>query len=272
MINEDGRFNITVIEMTNKLCHTIFDTKVIAGMKEVDDCMYHYKYKRYLAAVVGTVSSVANIVLGVTNFIRGAYEPINTDLKVEAMNQLSQRVESSSRLVLLDSATRDQEEQRELRIVSDSAEHHLQQIREVSEQVPMLVWLAYHTTHELYAGVANLKAIKNHCSRGRLATLELAEMLEYEELGQIYPDETTLVSVNVNAKEREINFVYQVEDVIGLGYVDIGLTIAILIGIIYVAIRVSFIVKSRRAMSGGVQTSEGQAQEIPMHTTNSLHF
>lgn len=46
---------------------------------------------------------------------------------------------------------------------------------------------------------------------GHLATQELAEMLERHELRDISPEETVLISVSVNSREKEIEFVHKLK-------------------------------------------------------------
>lgn len=68
--------------------------------------------------------------------------------------------------------------------------------------------MTYHVIHELYAGSANLKSIRKQCLSGRLATLEISEMLENLNLAQISPEDTRLETVNLNRSEKELEFTY----------------------------------------------------------------
>lgn len=129
--------------------------------------------------------------------------------KRDTLNVLSKQVNESSLTSLQDKSAMLAEVEKEFSIVSKTAKFHIEQIREEVQQVPMMVWLAYHVTHELYAGAANLKAIKTECGSGRLATQEIAEMLELESLGQIDPTDTQLESLTTNEKDSEIEVIYR---------------------------------------------------------------
>lgn len=59
--------------------------------------------------------------------------------------------------------------ERELQVVSPSTRLHLEQVRYELSDVLMLIWISQHVINELYAGVANLKAVKKHCSSSRFS-------------------------------------------------------------------------------------------------------
>lgn len=101
------------------------------------------------------------------------------------------------------------ETEQELTVISETAANHLDELRDQASRIPIIVWTSYHVIHEMYAGAANLQAIKQNCKRGHLAIQELSEMLERDELKEISPEETTLLSVTSNVKEKEIEFVYK---------------------------------------------------------------
>lgn len=117
---------------------------------------------------------------------------------------------------MLDTHSKIKETEQELAIVSSASTYHPAQIAEESSNFPLLLWSSNHAVSEIYAGIANLKAIKNHCMFGQLATKEIGEMLDDHELMRLEPEETTLESVVVDLVKREISFVYLLDEAIEL--------------------------------------------------------
>lgn len=95
-----------------------------------------------------------------------------------------------------------------------SSRYHVEQVRNELSNVPLLIWISQHVINELYAGVANLKTVKQHCGHRRLATTELAEMMEYRSLEDLSPEDTVLESINVDSDARQMRFTYYVDPAI----------------------------------------------------------
>lgn len=130
LLNEEGKFNASVMELTKFMCTSIFNEKVITAMHELDDCLYRTRSKRDLASVVTVASTVASIILGVTNLIEGSSEE-NTELaRKDVLSHLANRVSDSSKTILMDRVLKNLEEEREIEIESQTANRHIQQIKE----------------------------------------------------------------------------------------------------------------------------------------------
>lgn len=236
-INEEAKFNVSLIEITKNICKSTFDKRVVPAFNDIKDCLQPFdanqtRDKRDLAAVAGIVSTAASVIVGVTNLIKGSSGEAAISNKGDTLRELEKVVDAGSKLALTNRATRSSESEREIMIVSETSQSHLAQVREESAKVPMLVWTTFHVANELYAGAANLKAIKQQCSLGRLATTELAEMLENESLASILPDDTVLRSITVNSHDRIIEFVFSVERELVLSMTELGIGAAILISVI----------------------------------------
>lgn len=104
----------------------------------------------------------------------------------------------------------------DMEVVSETAKQHLEQIKEEAEQIPMLVWVTYHLVNEMYAGAANLRAVRRECIRGKLAAQELGEMIESSDLMEINADDTKLISVH-SPEEGTLEFVYREKYSVSLG-------------------------------------------------------
>lgn len=115
--------------------------------------------------------------------------------------------------------------------MSDMARNHFDIRQQKMNEIPKLVWATYHVVHELYAGAANIEAVRDMCRERKLANYELAELIEYDSLADVSPGETRLDSVIVNLKEREVEFTYRV-----------GVSYEVEKGIIFLTIIVFFVI------------------------------
>lgn len=210
-LNEATKFNTTVIEMTKQFCNSTFHENILPALEGLNGCMPAARVKRDLAAVASVAGSVAGIVAGVSNLIRGTSEETTSATKRETIEHLAKQVEETSRLTLSDNSSKNHEEERELQVVSETATLHPDEAKEAAKDIPMVLWMANHALHELKAGVANLKAIKQHCSQGHMATKEIGELIEHQGLLDLDPNWTELISVMVNAENREVEFTYKIE-------------------------------------------------------------
>ena len=213
-----------------RLCKTTYEKRVIPAFDDIAGCLPIFnsiqREKRDLTSVASMAYTAANIVLGVTNLIRGSHGESAIGTKADTLKALDKDLDNNTKVSLTDGGTRTIEQEREIQIVSESSLSHLELVREESAKVPMLVWSAFHVANELYAGITNLKAIKKHCSQGRLATNELAEMLELSSFASILPQDTKLKSVTVNTSTKEIEFVYELDQGLVLSLKDLTFGLA----------------------------------------------
>lgn len=231
-LNNEARANVTYNELTKKLCDSIFEERVKVAISDLSGCYGATREKRDLSTIAATVSTIASIIVGVTNFITGISENVNAGNKRDVIKQLTEQADDGIKDLLSSRGNMESEEERELQIVSPSALKHLEEIREETRNVPMIVWASYHVIHEMYAGAANLRAIKNQCRNGRLATSELAEILERRDLEELSPYETQLISLISNANENEIEFTYNIIQGINIDSFNMAYTLLFfLIGI-----------------------------------------
>lgn len=212
-LTEEGIFNERILEVTKRMCRNIYDTRVKPAYLALDKCSSQKpRGKRDIATLISLANTVASIVVGVTNFLNGSSEESSIISKHQTMDALTQQVNATTTSSLRSPAIRFAEMERELAVVSETASHHLQLIREESEAIPVLVWISHHVVQELYAGAANLKAVKKHCLVGRVATEEIGEMLEWQSIGTILPEDTVLDSVALNETAMEFEIIYRVRE------------------------------------------------------------
>lgn len=211
-LSPKAKMNATWIEHTKLLCKGTFDDRVKTAFNSIDGCSVGARHKRDTLSAATAVSTIASIIVGVTNLIRGAGSEVSSISKRDAMNQLTEQVKNSVKQTLIDKSIMAIETERELEVISAVTPQHLDITRDEAQQMPMLMWATYHVVHELYAGSANLRAIKKYCSSGRLATQEIAEMLELKRLSKTDPEETFLESISIDPEKIALEFTYRLED------------------------------------------------------------
>lgn len=88
--------------------------------------------------------------------------------------------------------------------VSETGSTHSDEVLDVlnSINVPLLSWSSQYVRSELIAGYANLKTISRYCSKGKVATHELAEMSGDTDLLRIDPAETEILELSVDLETK----------------------------------------------------------------------
>lgn len=203
--SEESQGAIQQYTLMSKVCKQTFNTKVLSAIHDLDGCML--KPKKAKRSLVALIPDIVQALVGVTNFIKGISQGSNQSRR-DLIPPLNNKLKESTHDFLLDKRLMIMENEKELSIVSSASTGHLDQIREITPEMPFALWSSYHVLHELFAGVANLKTIKSYCEKGQLATTELAEMLENSALAKLKPSETQLESITLQSP-REIEIVYK---------------------------------------------------------------
>lgn len=210
------RTNASMIQSTHDICGGVFKDKIETAIKEMSYCIPAHRSKRDLGSVASAAATIFQVMVGITNFIRGAAEESPRASEMETLKYLKDIVSKSTSEILANRQEISDEMERELQIVSPSSRYHVEQVRNELSNIPLLIWIGQHVVNEMYAGVANLKAVKQHCGQRRLATSELAEMVEYRTFEEISPEDTVLESVNVDADLKQVRFTYYVDPAIDI--------------------------------------------------------
>lgn len=200
--------NNTLANAGDGICNMIFRDRITPVFKSLEGCINSSRSKRSIGAVLGTASTIASAIIGVSNFIRGLSEQSPSVGRETQLQQMNTRLNQLTQSTLTDRGLASEVMEHDIEVVSESAQRHLEQIREEAEQIPMLVWATYHMVNEMYAGAANLKAIRRECMRGRLAVGELGEMIESPEIQALDAGDTKLLSLTI-PEEGLLEVVYR---------------------------------------------------------------
>lgn len=192
---------------SKEMCEKNFNYNLNAAFNELETCRPH-KYSRSIASLAFDVAKTLGRV-AVSDFVRG-----NSRIGVfddeNILNSLEQVVHKGSRLLFENNEESRPERIRSIKSVSDAAEVHPRELIEVSASVPKAIWAESLTLNEIAAGTADLRAIAHHCRNGQVATVELGELLEDEDLKKLKPEDTELEDIRVYGNKQEVELIYRV--------------------------------------------------------------
>lgn len=79
-----------------------------------------------------------------------------------------------------------------MQATSTTAPHHQKEIEAEAGDYPDSLWITSHVVNELHAGLAILREMDKQCRMGKLATFEVAELINHPTLGEVAPEDTDL--------------------------------------------------------------------------------
>lgn len=94
---------------------------------------------------------------------------------------------------------------------SESSQHHSREIDLESKKMPDLVWAIARAYGEIFANSANIRTLNSYCDLGKVATIELSELMNYDVLKYIDPEKTKFISVSSRPYEKSLEFTFEVE-------------------------------------------------------------
>lgn len=98
-----------------------------------------------------------------------------------------------------------------IRIFSDTADEHSSATEEEVKYFSKSIWLVTKIHREILANSANMQALINKCQKGQLATKELAELTNFEDLYKIEPKQTRLLSIENPEHDASLEFKFRVD-------------------------------------------------------------
>lgn len=97
-----------------------------------------------------------------------------------------------------------------MKLFSESTEKHLLLTEDEIKLFSKALWINMKVHGEILANSANIQAIINKCYDRKLATQELAELTNYQELYGIDPEQTYLISVESQEHDASLEFRFRV--------------------------------------------------------------
>lgn len=237
-------FNIYI----EKSCKYLYGEHIIPLIEQVQNCNNNKKKRK--RSILSKLKLVETVLLIITDFIniKKATSDLNnyeTSLQLleEPLETLTTKFLKSKELMLPNII-------KQIERVSSSALKHQKYTDKFATQMPLEGWGYIHIMSELIAGAANLKAIVDHCKNQQVATTELGEILNDENISQTNPNDTIIEDIRfkndtlsikyyikTSTKTKEIEVVLTGQKV--LLTIIAAIIILILIGIIvYVYIKI----------------------------------
>lgn len=176
-------------------------------LHDVAGCMHNGRSKRSLFDM--TLKLGAEVLgYGITNFINSRFLG-NNDIKNP--NNLSPQ------LVDLHDQTKEFLKNlrgvsaKRIQAISESSPHHPKQLSNVVWMAPKFTWGDQYFQSEILAAFANLQSVSEYCSRGLVATAEVAELSGNEDLASIAPEDTELLRIDVDIGSRTIDIIFRIK-------------------------------------------------------------
>lgn len=221
-------------------CQERYDYEIQRILSEIEKCVPNSRSKR---GIIDTIGYGLQLAAGVTNFITSATESPER-ITDGTMQRLGSIVADTTKGIFEKKRGRNNLELLDVLAASETAKDHKDQVLDLVEQVsPNLLWANYHTIREIINGITNLRAVRDMCYRGKVATAEIAELLGDPSIAEIHPDDTQLRKVEVDKSIHRIKFWFLLEDhnekrsylskhwssiIYGIGLIMTGLAIGLL--------------------------------------------
>lgn len=265
-LSPEAKANTSIIETTRELCQSTFNKSILTALDEINGCQTPNRAKRDLSTIISVATTVSSFIVGVTNFIRGFSESANGVTRRDVIKQLASQVNLSTVSLLTDRSIMAVEEERELDIISSTARMHLEAIRQETAHIPMVLWSSFQAMHELYAGAANLRAVKLQCRAGVLATQEIGEMVESTEIGEVSAAETSVVSMIYDPDVQELEILYRLKKALDFNTENViavpGVVVVLAFAIMLIRVNLAALHAIRRTPSAPVA--------VPRHNKGHL--
>lgn len=213
-IQGQTEINYNVSGMLQALCQNHYNHQLKDAFKGLDRCKQRTRTRRSIGAIFASpvVSKIIDYIgTGVTNMITSSYSRTEDEEDSETIHQrLIDEVRETGRILLSDQMSMRQEVVSEVQAISKAALHHMNELKETAKDSIMLFWEFNLIEKKFQAGIANLRTIANHCSRGMMATEELAELVNSTDLAYIDPSTTAMVDFQLDVEEQVAVFTFDI--------------------------------------------------------------
>lgn len=92
-----------------------------------------------------------------------------------------------------------------------SSQRYSREIDQESKKMPGLFWAIARAYGEIFANSANIRTITSYCNNGKVATMELSELMNNVALRSIDPEKTRFIEVSAGPYEKSLEFTLEVE-------------------------------------------------------------
>lgn len=194
-------------EMHMRHCRYHFKNKLQDVMSRLKMCT-HRRYKRSITGlVIGKALEV--MTLGVTNFVVSRFDDV-IDAGAAAVEYLCDSAARAANKMLRGTDDSVEERMHDVEAVSALAQYHHEDLDGLVKTIPNMIWSSAHVHNEIIAGVADLRVVAKRCRDGKLATREMGELLDSQDLAAIHEEDTEILEMYVDDDSNKIEVIFMV--------------------------------------------------------------
>ena len=183
-------------EHTFDLCDKSYKEILLESVKEFDNCDFTRSKRDLLEKIIdGTIYVASNLI--------DSYVVSN---KKETRDGAVEEFYSKFDLA----RTFHEDTPGYLVLASEASKAHPSEWVEMASRYPGVIWIINRAHSEILANAANFKALAAKCRSGKVAVLELAELLKMPELKEIDEELTRLISVTSSDWSEKVIFRFKV--------------------------------------------------------------
>lgn len=222
-----------------ELCHEMVNKTLFSALEDLNNCLpsaeRSSRNRRNPIAIISSINSVAAAIIGVSNFIRGLSRSTTTESQENAVTSLKEAVQSITSATINDNHLKREEVSKQLQIVSHVDGDSMQAMNDAASTMPTLYWMANHVHYELRSALANIKTITKLCKQEQLATKQVADLFDLEDLSILEPQETKLLGISYQDNHIDVSYKINYPIIVNfdaIEYAAIGISVALLIFIL----------------------------------------
>lgn len=97
---------------------------------------------------------------------------------------------------------------KELSSISSASRNHQDMLEQMSTQFPINVWTLATINRKLITMTSDLKTVRKECLKRQVATLELGELFNSDEIARMDPSDTYVEELSANAQTYHIRIIF----------------------------------------------------------------
>lgn len=185
------------------LCNYHYNTHINNVLEELENCLPNREARSIFEPVLDIIGT------GVSNLIASQFQ-----LSKEDKNEVLQR-ELTNTINKMGDKILSQEELKssiitELNQASKTSGQHQKLTEQVAMEASLVLFAAQFIETKILTTKANLKALLRGCFIRKVATAELAEMMNFTEIADIDPEDTVLLKLIVDQAVQTIKLIFRV--------------------------------------------------------------
>lgn len=183
-------------------CSELFDKHWQATVKDLGNCRNFSRKKRGVAGVIGIITEV--LLTATTNLVKGKVERIQNRNSDSTRDKVYKDVvygyDHHKEMLM--------ELQHEIRQLGKKNTIQENAIAALKENLSAQMWMLYNVHTKIITMGANLRAIRRMCTTRKLATWELAEIFESDDLRRMDPEDTFLEGVEIDPENYHFTITF----------------------------------------------------------------